>query len=110
MCQAGEVSRNGHPPKANIPCWPTVLPGDRNNSAFPLGTVTHGGVGGRGPLEDEDGMPQSLPPAYQPGFTQAPRTPTFGFPGTPSALPPKAQISPEQLTGSWPRPLWAVCA
>lgn len=70
--------------------------------------MIHGGVGGRGPLEDEDGMPQSVPPAYEPGFTQAPRTPMFGFPGTPSTLSPKAQISPEQLMGSWPRSLWAA--
>lgn len=98
------------PTKSQMLCWAILYPGDRHNSVFPLSTVIHGGVGGRGPLEDEDGMPQSVPPTYEPGFTQVPRIPMFGFPSTPSILSPKAQISPEQLMGSWPQPLWAaVC-
>lgn len=52
-----DISRNGHKSKANIPRWAILPPGDRNKAPFPHSTVIHGGVGGRGPPEDEDGMP-----------------------------------------------------
>lgn len=83
MCQAGEVSTNGRPAKANIPCWATAHPGHRNNCVCPLGTVTPGGVGGRGPLEDGDTMPRSAPPAYSLALLKPQALPCSDFPVPP---------------------------
>lgn len=58
-----------------------ILPlGQRHHTELPPGALTHGG-GGQPRAMRGQGAPQQSP-THQPGFTQALRSPLFGFPGT----------------------------